>query len=149
MNKGRLITYSITEFGIIAVKDLIQASTEMFGIDSYGRIYQINNGRVEIFNEKLANSISLKYKNSTDNLFSYINSPVSRTIKVFTTNIYNEYVTAKAKLTIIGNATFSNNTKEIQIDVTNGRAELDITISDNTNVEISGEIIYNNELIAE
>lgn len=148
-NKGRFISYSITESGTIVYKDLIQSSVEMFGVDTYGRIYQIINGKVEVFNEKLANSISLKYKKYTDSVFSFTGSPVSKTIRVETTNIYGDYVTSKVKLTIRGNATFSNNTKEIQLAVTNGRIETDITISDNTNIDISGEILYNNELIAE
>ena len=119
--------------------------------DEFNRMYLTNsvNTDLEVISEKVVYNLELSYENPSDKQFYIEDNPVTKKIKVKTTNINGQPVQGTFKLTILGSgAEFSSQSTEFrgQTSKETGESLVSFTVRKQTKLNIIGEIIYNNEL---
>lgn len=121
------------------------------GFDEFNRMYLTNsvNTDLEVISEKVVYNLDLNYENTSDKQFYIEDNPITKKIRVKTTNINGQPVQGTFKLTILGSgAEFSSQSTEFrgQTSKETGESLVSFTVKKQTKLNIIGEILYNNEL---
>lgn len=119
--------------------------------DEFNRMYLTNsvNTDLDVISEKVVYNLELSYENSSDKQFTIQDKPITKNIKVKTTNINGKPVPGAFKLIMLGSgAEFSTQSNEFrgQTSKETGESLVSFTVKKQTKLNIIGEILYNNEL---